>query len=176
MRSQTPACSFRGLAIGELMNIDPDRDPGPILRALSDEGSSVGEPSPEDVIRAQLHRLHALDTVPILMRGLCSDEHRRGQGQPTFSVSLPTGAPSPRSPLPQRTTQTAVCATRLERRSRRSGQARPGVEDGVGVRRSHRPARADGLTNSGDVRLARVDVTKSRPLAQPNGLTIAASS
>lgn len=71
-----PSLFVRGLAIGELMNIDPDRDPGPILRALSDEGSSVGDPSPEDVIRAQLHRLNALDTVPILMRGLCSDEHK----------------------------------------------------------------------------------------------------
>ncbi|MDQ3723277.1 MAG: HEAT repeat domain-containing protein, partial [Actinomycetota bacterium] len=70
-----PSLFVRGLVIGELMNIDPDRDPGPILRAISDGDSSVGEPSPEDVIRAQLHRLNALDSVPILIRGLASEEH-----------------------------------------------------------------------------------------------------
>jgi HEAT repeat protein len=66
----------RGLAIGELTRIDPDRDPEPILRALSDDGSPVGELSAEDVVRADLHRLRALDTVPILIRGLGSEDHR----------------------------------------------------------------------------------------------------
>jgi len=66
----------RGLAIGELMQTDPERDPAPILRALSADGSSADEPSPEDVIRAQLYRLKALDTVPTLIRGLLSDDHR----------------------------------------------------------------------------------------------------
>jgi HEAT repeat protein len=66
----------RGLAIGELMRINPDRDPAPILRALSDDGSLAGEPSPEDVVRADLYRLRTLDTVPILIRGLGSEDHK----------------------------------------------------------------------------------------------------
>lgn len=66
----------RGLAIGELTRMDPHREPGPILRALSGDGSLVGEPSPEDVVRADLYRLRTLDTVPILIRGLHSEDRR----------------------------------------------------------------------------------------------------
>ena len=66
----------RGIAIGELMGIDPDRDPGPILRSLSLESAQAGQPSPEAVVRAQLYRLTQLDTVPILIRGLGSDDHK----------------------------------------------------------------------------------------------------
>lgn len=66
----------RGIAIGELMRIDPDRDPEPILRSLSRDSAAAGEPSPENVVRAQLYRLTQLDTVPILVRGLGSDDHK----------------------------------------------------------------------------------------------------
>jgi HEAT repeat protein len=35
-----------------------------------------GELSPEDVVRADLYRLRTLDTVPILIRGLGSEDHK----------------------------------------------------------------------------------------------------
>lgn len=63
----------RRVAVEALAEINPDRDPAPIIRALQTDGPTE-EPSPDDVIDAGLYRLRALDTVPILERGLRSDD------------------------------------------------------------------------------------------------------
>lgn len=69
-----PSPFVRRVAVEALADIDPYRDPAPIIRALRSEGSTTDELSPNEVIDAGLYRLRALDTVPILMRGLGSDD------------------------------------------------------------------------------------------------------
>jgi len=65
----------RGVAVEALADIDPDRDPEPIIRALRGGGSTTDEASADEVIYGRLYRLQALDTVPILVRGLRSDDY-----------------------------------------------------------------------------------------------------
>lgn len=65
----------RSTATGGLAQLDPDRDPLPVLQALRGDVSAIDEPSPEEVIDAGLYQLPRLDTVPILMRGLRSDAY-----------------------------------------------------------------------------------------------------
>ena len=62
-------------AIGGLTRIDPDRDPAPILRAMRGGDDADREPTPQEVMEAGLVQLRALDTVPILIGGLSSDDH-----------------------------------------------------------------------------------------------------
>ena len=68
-----PSPFVRRVAVEALAEINPDRDPAPIIGALRANGST-DEPSPDEVIDAGLYRLRALDTVPILERGLRSDD------------------------------------------------------------------------------------------------------
>lgn len=79
----------RSLATGSLAKIDPDRDPWPVIQALRGDPTTTDEPTPMEVIKAALYLLPRLDTVPILIRGLNSDDHWTRQGSANALAELP---------------------------------------------------------------------------------------
>lgn len=79
---------IRSAAVGALGKIDPERDPVSVLQALRGNASATHEPSPKEVISAGLYQLPRLDTVPILIRGLESDEHATRAGSANALAEL----------------------------------------------------------------------------------------
>ena len=85
---------IRSSAVGALAKIDPARDPLPVLQALRGDASAIHEPSPEEVIDAAPYQLTRLDTVPILIRGLSSENHaiRAGSANALAGLADPRAA------------------------------------------------------------------------------------